>query len=317
MNILVTGYAGYVGPLVVKALKDHEVAGLDTGWFIPDHPEPVPLLDHEYSLDLRSPYLRSLPEYDAVVHLAGLSNDPMGDLHPNLTIRINYQGTIDLIRSQPNARHVVVSSCSVYGTNDMAKEDSPTNPLTAYARSKLMVDEWLAENRQFNAVSLRLGTVYGYSPGHRLDLVVNRMVHDAVTGLPVRVFGNAKRPLVHVEDVAEAIRKAISLDYQGVLNVVGENYEMLKLGEKVADFCESPLIVEPAGSDARDYMADGSLFSGLGWSPRHTVEGSLPVLAEKSINLPPGRYIRLQALNQLIEAGVLGPDLNRKEAIAA
>lgn len=318
MNILVTGALGYLGPVIVRSLKaaGHRVTGLDVGWFLHSHAEAMDFPMDVLFYDIREPWATVLPAYDAVVHLAGLSNDPVGNLHPNLTVRINYKGTIDLMRAQPNARHVFVSSCSVYGANEMATETSLTDPLTPYAKSKAMVDEWLDANR-INAISLRLGTAYGYSPGHRLDLSINNMVHDAVTGFPVKVNGNnPSRPFVHVEDIATAIGWALGNDSRGVVNVVGENCKMYDVASVIADFCGAPIIYEQS-PDKRDYMADGSLLRAMGWSPRHTVESTLPVLAERTINLPPGAYNRLRTLTRLIDAGILTPQLTRKEAVVA
>lgn len=310
-SVLVTGFGGYIGPVVVRHLHDagHAVVGLDMGFFLHCHAEPMDWPEEVAFADIRDPG-DPITDIDAVVHLAGLSNDPLGDLHPNLTYRINYQATLDMIRQYPEARHVFVSSCSVYGANaSLAFEDAKLNPLTAYAESKAMVDGWLGEHPEVDAVSLRLGTVYGYSPGHRTDLVVNKMVYDSAGGLPIQVNGNAARPLVHVEDVASAVVWGVNTKERGVFNVVGENWRVRDLARSIADFMGARIVSSGVGHDARDYMADASKLKGYGWTPRHTVAGSVPVLAEKTLNLPAGQYVRLVALKRLLERGVLSPDL--------
>lgn len=203
----------------------------------------------------------------------------------------------------------------------MATEETAPAPLTEYAVSKAFVDTWLANPRSliYDAVSLRLGTVYGYSPGHRLDLVVNNMVYDAVQGRDITVTGNAARPLIHVEDVARAIVFMLDRPETGIYNVVGENYRMADLAADIASFTVARVLPRPDSVDARDYMADGSKLRALGWEPQHTVVGSLPALALMSVALPgcPSRYKRLNALRHLIDSGVLTPDLRRKDPVAA
>jgi nucleoside-diphosphate-sugar epimerase len=313
VNILVTGWAGYIGPVVVSVLREsgHRLCGLDTNWYLPNHVEPAEWPDVGIKGDIRDGYGGKWPE--AVVHLAGLSNDPLGDLHPNLTDRINYQATRDLMAALPDARHVFISSCSVYGASEMATELSDTHPLTVYAKSKLAVDDWMSDPYNgVNGVGLRLGTVYGFSPGHRLDLVVNKMVADAMFGKPIVATGNPSRPLVHIEDVARAIRMAVEEPLYGIYNVVGENWRIKDLAEHVSSYVGADIIYGDAGADQRDYMASSDRIRAEGWEPQHTVGGSLPVLAEKTLTLPPGEYTRIGAIQSLIERGILTPQLTRK-----
>lgn len=315
VKVLVTGALGYIGPVLTRVLRAHGnlVDGLDVGFFLPFYAEPPVYPTRHRFEDIRTPVV--LDDYDVIVHLAGLSNDPLGNLHPNLTHRINYEGTVRLLRNYPMARHVVFSSCSVYGANEMATEGTLTNPLTPYAKAKADVDAWAIGKR--NILSLRLGTVYGYSPGHRTDLVVNSMVYDAVNGRPIRVNGNASRPLVHVEDVARAVLWGIANERSGVVNVVGENWRIRDLAEHISAFTGGDILYLDGGADQRDYMADGSLLRSQGWWPKHTVEGSLPVLAERTINLPNKDYTRLGAIQSLVASGNLTTYLTPKELVAA
>ncbi len=321
MRVLVTGFAGYIGPVVVKRLRDagHYVIGWDTGWFLPSYAE-IPTWPNKVRFtDIRDAHVR--PErVDAVVHLAGLSNDPMGELSPNLTVDINVDGTMGVLRVLPAARHVIVSSCSVYGgRGDIAKEADETDPLTTYAECKDAVDDFVHRVIQHtNAVSLRLGTVYGYSPGHRLDLVVNRMAWDAVNVGVVTATGNAARPLVNVEDVADAVLFMLDRPETGIYNVVGENVRMHALASSIGKYAAVPVRLLPPGADQRDYMASGDKLAALGFRPKRTVEGSLPVLFERTIRLPYSRdrYERLPALKRLMERN-LDTNLRPKELIAA
>lgn len=321
MRVLVTGWAGYVGPVLIRRLREagHYVIGLDTGWFL-DRYAGLPVYPDEAVFgDIREPAYEG--DVDVVVHLAGLSNDPLGDLDPILTNEINAVGTQWRIRDRLEARHVIVSSCSVYGTAEMATEETPVAPLTEYAKAKADVDRWafsLSSYRSPNAVSLRLGTVYGWSPGHRLDLVVNRMTYDAVHGLGITVNGNAARPLVHVEDVARAIVFMLDRPETGIYNVVGENWRMGDLAETVAWATKAQIRKAAPSADARDYQADGSKLRALGFDTEWGVGDTLADLAELSVRLGVrSRYERLNAIRNLIDSGQLTSDLRRKETAAA
>jgi nucleoside-diphosphate-sugar epimerase len=306
MRVLVTGSAGYCGPVVVRRLKEagHTVVGYDTEWFGRD-------TESTWSVrgDIRDPLVH--PDWpEVVVHMAGLSNDPMGELDTALTHDINYQGTAGMLwRFDKSRRQIVVSSCAVYGQCEgVATEQTLANPQTAYALNKHLIDRDWIELR--NAISLRLGTVFGVSPNLRLDTVVNRMVFDAVNGGPVTTYGNAGRPLVHIEDVASAIAWAVEGDATGIYNCVGENVRMRDLGRAIASFAGIRLEQKDGGADTRDYMASGEKLLKAGWSPTHTVEGSLPVMFEKFLrydqyDLP--NHVRLTQLQRLMAAGELDP----------
>lgn len=313
MNVLVTGFAGYIGPIVVRQLheSEHRVIGLDVGWFLPDYAEMPDWPDLALFTDLRDP--AGLPDdIDAIVHLAGLSNDPMGDLDRDLTRRINETATLDLIRHYPNARHVVVSSCSVYGhTDEAATEATELRPLTAYAQAKAWVD-YNAPLYADNVISLRLGTVWGYSPGHRLDLVVNRMMFDAIHKGVVTANGNAWRPLVHVEDVGWAVCEFVDADWStGVRNIVGDNAQIDDLAELIADYAGVAVEHHPETADRRDYSAistfgaDHSVFNE---SDLHDLFVNTQLLRASAAD-PADRYIRLRSLERLKNLGLLDADL--------
>jgi nucleoside-diphosphate-sugar epimerase len=299
VRVLVTGSAGYIGSVLVPYLKSegHEVLGYDVGWF----GEPTGL---SVRGDIRDTLVRAgWPE--VVVHLAGLSNDPMGDLSPALTHSINKWGTIDLIQHHPRARHVVISSCAVYGqASDLCTEEMKPNPLTTYAECKAAVDRWVTTLAPTNIV-LRLGTVYGWSPNHRLDLVLNKWVHEAVTKGRFIVNGNAARPMTHVNDVASAIAWAVKGKDTGIFNVVGDNVRMRELASAVANATMAVIDSRPGGVDARDYQASGSKLLAAGWHPVHSVFGSIPAL----VLGPTEGHVRLDQLKALREAGALDDSL--------
>jgi len=316
MRVLVTGWAGYLGPHVVRLLKakGHYVIGLDSGWFLPQYAEPPDYPDEAIFGDIRDGRpIWGGPQIDAVVHLAGLSNDPLGDMDEILTDEINFEGTIAMISEYAHARHVVASSCSVYGTAEIATEETEPAPLTAYARRKAMVDGLLARKD----VSLRFGTLYGFSPGHRLDLVVNRMVWDATRARGITVFGNAARPLTHVEDAARAIVQAVESPLmRGIYNVGGENYRMQELATDVQRATGALVFKHPGGADARDYSVNSDKLLATGFEFKHTVKSALPDLIERTRTLPglPTRYVRLNTIKSLIASGRLTADLKEKVA---
>lgn len=314
MKVLVTGNLGYIGPVVVRHLREagHTTAGVDTGWYLSDYAgEPV-WPDVQFFGDIRESKSAWFDGVDAVVHLAGLSNDPIGDLDPDLTLDVNFVGTLRMLA--PHARNLVVSSCSVYGAGSgvASLESCETRPLTAYARAKAAVDAYLTRFGDYfldSWVSLRLGTVWGYSPGHRLDLVVNRMVADATFGKQVTARGNASRPITHVEDVADAIVHFLGRKDTGIFNIVGENVTIAPLAERVAAAVGAeydtfvPVVHESGGADQRDYAALGDKARLAGWTPNYLLDDALADLVIQTGTLTEGRlYERLPIARKHLEA---------------
>ena len=215
MRVLLTGNEGYIGTILVPWLwaRNHEVIGLDSGLFrectLRSAIRPVPTIRK----DVRDVELRDLDGIEAVIHLAGLSNDPLGNLNPRLTFEINHEAAVRLAELAKRAgvrRFLYASTCSVYGAagDDMLDEDSPFNPVTPYAESKARSETDLRRlaGGTFCPVYLRAATAYGVSPLLRFDLAVNNLVAWAAT--TGRVFlkslGTSWRPLVHIEDIALA-----------------------------------------------------------------------------------------------------------------
>jgi nucleoside-diphosphate-sugar epimerase len=268
-RVLVTGNLGYLGPIVVDRLKNRMecyVVGLDTGWFLPT----MNLRDTQYLPnkqifgDLRDPLLNLPNDIDTVIHLAGLSNDPISEIDPTLTQRINVMATIRMINNYPDAHHVVASSASVYGATApdvLSKETDEVNPLTAYAEAKAKVDKYLLDYGDYDDklswTSLRFGTLWGWSPNMRRDIVLNAFCWQAAKTHEIAPASNARRPMLHVDDAASVIVNAAILRMNGVFNVASENVMVSDIAEAVARVTESSLVPCPDSSvDRRDYWMD-------------------------------------------------------------
>ena len=215
MNIFLTGHLGYIGCHLVVYLKKagHLVTGCDLGLFNGCEWDSLTYPDHEFAMDFRAITTEQLEGYDCVMHLAALSNDPMGDLAPGITEEINGKGSVDLARKAKKAgvrRFLYASSCSMYGKADQMDldEECPLNPVSAYAVSKIAAEKGLSElaDDSFSPAYLRNATAYGYSPMLRIDLVANNLLGCAVAKGDIRIMsdGTPWRPLVHCADIARA-----------------------------------------------------------------------------------------------------------------
>ena len=343
MKMLLTGHHGYIGsvcgPLLAEA--GHEVVGLDTGLYrgcdLASAPMPstVSLL-----LDVRDVRPEQLDGFDAIVHLAALSNDPIGDFSPELTREINFESTVSLARAARDAgvrRFVFSSSCSMYGasSDEAVDESAPLKPLTAYAESKVLAEEALAAlaGPDFAPISMRNATAYGVSPRLRVDLVLNNLVGWAHTTGKVKIMsdGTPWRPLIHVEDIARASLAAVEAPedvIRGEAFNVGrndENYQVRQLGDIVQDVVPGSE-VEYAGSgdpDPRSYRVDfGKLVRAfpeleLTWTARAGAEELASAYQAVGLTLDQfesDRFTRLKRLRALLEGGELDPTLRWREA---
>lgn len=337
MRVLMTGHEGYVGSVMtsVFAFAGHEVVGLDSGLFRGCDFGPIPRLPSERCADIRDTTEIDLTGFDAVVHLAALSNDPLGNQAPALTYDINHYAAVRLAcraRSVGVPRFLFASSCSLYGVagDSMLAEDASFNPITPYGESKIQVelDVSLLATDDFSPTFLRNATAYGVSPRLRADIVVNNLVGHACTTGEISVLsdGTPWRPLVHVEDFAGAFLAALEapreLIHNEAFNVgrTAENYRVSDLADIVADCVPGSALryAEGGGPDARSYRVDCSKLEETlpGYEPRWTVREGVEQLrdayiaAELSTDefLGP-RYTRLKQIQALQSDGLLDMSL--------
>ena len=331
MRILVTGHDGYIGTVMVGVLKraGHEVTGLDTFFYedcrFGDRPVSIPTIRK----DLRDVGPGDVTGYDAVIHLAALSNDPLGTLDERCTLEINHRGSVCLARAAKAAgvpRFLFASSCSLYGAagDDLLDETAAFNPITAYGRSKVLVEQdvsQLADDR-FSPTFFRNATAYGVSPRLRADVVVNNLVGVAyLTGtVMIESDGTPWRPLVHVEDISEAFRAALEAPREAVHNQafnIGstvENYQIRDLADMVRDTVPGCSVTyrEGGGPDPRCYRVNCDKVTAAlpGFRPQWTVERGIEQLygAFQSNGLTAdafASYFRLPQIQAHLRAGRL------------
>jgi len=338
MRVLVTGHRGYIGAPLVRLLREagHEVTGVDTNLYdlctFGNDDAVAPTAVRE---DIRELRAETLSGVDAIAHLAGVCNDPLGDLLPETTLEINHRATTRLARLAKEVgvpRFVFSSTCSVYGAagEDWVTERSTPNPVTPYGVSKLNAerDLTLLADEQFTPVLLRSATAYGFSPRIRFDLVLNNLVAHAYTkGLVyLKSDGRAWRPIVHIEDIARAFVAAIEaprpLVHNEIFNVgaTTENYEVREIAAIVARTVPNSRIEHAAGAsaDTRSYRVDCSKIGRVlpGFRPQWTApRGALELYARyREFELDPDgfegpRYQRLGYLKSLIGKGSIDTSL--------
>jgi nucleoside-diphosphate-sugar epimerase len=343
VRILVTGHHGYIGSVTVEALAEagHEVVGLDAflyeGCDFGLDLQTVPAL----RIDVREVLPEHLEGFDCVVHLAGLSNDPLGALNPQLTEEINLEGTIRVAHAAKEAgvaRFVFASSCSMYGVaggTQAIDETAPLKPLTEYARSKARAEEALLmlADEDFSPVLMRNATAYGASPRLRLDLVLNNLVGWALTTGKVRILsdGSPWRPLVHVRDIAAATVALLEAPRELVhcqafnIGLQGENYQVRDLAAIVRDSlggCE----IEYAGHgdpDPRSYRVDFDKLAltlpglRLSWTAAAGAHELVDTYRAEGMTLDVfegPRFTRLKRLQELLSAGALDASLRPRPA---
>jgi nucleoside-diphosphate-sugar epimerase len=349
MRVLITGNMGYVGPAVVRHLRricpDAWLVGYDTGLFahcVTSATLPEIMLDEQHFGDIRDIKQADLEDFDAVVHLAAVSNDPIGNRFEEITSEVNYHASVRTAKAACGAgvrSFVFASSCSVYGfaaDGRARRESDPLNPLTAYARSKIATEESLKQmERGGMAVTcLRFATACGMSDRLRLDLVVNDFVASALATGTISVLSDGKpwRPLIDVRDMARAIEWAITRNTDGdflAINVGSEKwtYQICDLASAVAQAIPSTKVSinTAAPADRRSYKVDFGLYKAL--APNHlpsaSLEDSIATLRDglteigfEDPNFRDSQLIRLRVLDQHIATGTLSPALRWVERAA-
>ncbi len=343
MKVLVTGHAGYIGAVLVPMLLDsrHEVTGLDTEFFAgcdfsvkkPDVPT--------VRKDLRGVTTADFKGFDAVIHLAALSNDPLSDLNPECTYEINHRASVrvaELAKAAGVTRFLFSSSCSLYGLAsgmDFLTEEASFNPVTPYGESKVLVEKDVSRlaDDHFSPVYLRNSTAYGVSPRLRADLVVNNLVGFAYTTGEVLIAsdGTPWRPLVHVEDICRAFLAALDapreLIHNQAFNVgqTKENYQIRDVASMVESVVPGSRVkyAEGGGPDLRCYRVNCDKIARIlpgfrpQWNVRRGIEQLYNAYKEHGLTVDEftgERYTRIKHLKSLLASCRLDSTLHWSES---
>ncbi len=345
MKVLVTGHEGYIGTILVPMLREagHEVVGLDSGLFrrstLGHSPISVPSLD----MDVRDVEHQHLDGFDAVIHLAGISNDPLGDLNPQITYEINHIASVRLAEKAKAAgvpRYLFASSCSLYGAagdRGLVDEDTPFNPVTPYAESKVLVERDVSAiaDDDFSPTFLRCATAYGFSPRLRADLVVNNLVGYALTQSEVLIKsdGTPWRPLVHIADISRAYLAVLhaprDLIHNEAFNVgrSQENYQIRQVAKMVEEVVPDSTITyaKGGGPDLRCYQVDCSKLEGSlpDYQPEWTVRDGVQELYDSYVecgldydSFIGADFLRIKEIKRLQGEELLDADLRWTRRVA-
>jgi nucleoside-diphosphate-sugar epimerase len=346
MRILLTGHDGYIGHVLTPMLleRGHDVTGLDS--FLYEgcgFDDEAALQVPQTAKDIRDVTLEDLRGFDAIAHLAGISNDPLGDLAPRTTYSINHEAAVRLAKLAKLAgvsRFVFSSSCSNYGAagDDFLAEDSAFNPVTPYAQSKVWVERDLAPlaDESFSPIFLRSATAFGVSARLRGDLVVNNLVGYAYTTgqILIKSDGMPWRPLVHIEDISRAFVAVLEAPRQLVHNEsfnvgrTSENYRVREIAQMVSEVVPGAKVTYAgdASPDARNYRVscDKLAYRLPSYKPQWSVRRGIEEVYDAFTRFRPSaeeflssKFIRLKRIRELQNSGALDQWLTWNRAAAA
>lgn len=345
MRILVTGHKGYIGTVLVPMLiaNGHAVVGLDSDLYQRcTFGDDLPEID-SIRKDLRDVQAADVEGFDAVMHLAALSNDPLGNLNPNLTYEINYKASVQLARLAKQVgvpRFLFSSSCSTYGAagDDILTEEAEFNPVTPYGHSKVLVESEVATlaDENFSPTYLRNATAYGVSPRHRFDIVLNNLVAWAcTTGLVyLKSDGSPWRPIIHVQDIARAFIAILDAPREVVHNqafnvgIDAENYRIRELAEIVRETVPGCRVeyASDAEPDKRSYRVNFGKIARLvpefqpDWNARRGAQELYAAYQKYGVKLDEfegPKYKRIDHIKQLLSSGELDSTLRWTERVPA
>jgi nucleoside-diphosphate-sugar epimerase len=332
MKVLVDGDRGYIGTVLVPVVQaaGHEVVGLDVGWYDGCDFGAQPNGYEQRTGDIRDVTPEDLEGFDAVIHLAAISNDPIGHLNPDATYGVNARGAVHIAKAAKEAgvpRFLFSSSCSLYGAagDKPVDETGQFNPVTPYGESKAMAEAGLSElaDDDFSPIYLRNATAYGSSPRLRADIVVNNLTGTAFTQGSVRLQsdGSPWRPLVHVEDISRAFVALLEAPREVVHNQafnVGRDEDVVQIrtiAEQVSEITGAPVsFAEGAGPDTRNYQVDFTKIRSQvpAFEPQWTIPQGIQEIwtdaAERGLtteDFEGPRFVRLQRIQQLAAEGRL------------